>query len=208
MDTVLTTAQVEKRIIAGLARPLSSRGFKPTRPYLLERPSANAVTWQLRCGARADKATKSTLVGLSAGLRFEAVEAFLNREQEPRASTLSVPIHLFHREPVLLEWDAAAPDTVDNLVEEVQKYALPFFERYERLENLCEALESSDPKKWLFVSRNGRVELLIGVMVVLGRRSDAITWAERAIEELGDKPAGHRRGLERLREKLRTVCPS
>jgi hypothetical protein len=199
---MVTAAQIEKQITRELARSFSAQGFVPESAHLLESARGNGVAWQLRCGARMDQVTKKILVGLSAGLRFESVEVILARDQEPRAPTLSVPLHLLHEDRVLVEWDAADSGTGVSLVEEVRRYAIPFFERYERLENVREALESEDLRKSLPVSRNERIELMAAVLAVLGRHAEALDWVNREIEALRNKPPGHRRRLERLREKL------
>jgi hypothetical protein len=55
----------------------------------------------------------------------------LEREQEQRAPTFSVPIHFLPEDRSLIEWDAHDPHVVDALTNEVQRYGAPFFERYE-----------------------------------------------------------------------------
>jgi len=200
---MVTAAQIEKQITGELAHLFSEQGFSVTSPRLVEKIRDNGVAWQLRCGARKDPMSKKILIGLSAGLRFASVEAFLEREQEPRAPTLSVPMHLLHEDHVFVEWDAAESGTWSSLEEEVRRYALPFFEHFERLENVLEALESEDPQNSLPVSRNERIELMAGVLAVLGRPSDALAWVNRGLEALKNRPPGHRRKLEQLYAKLK-----
>jgi hypothetical protein len=191
-------------VTESLARSLAAMGFTLVNAHLIERPRPDGVTWQLRCGARIDGTSKRPLVGMSAGLRIECVERFLGREQEPHAPTFSVPIHFLHEDRSLIEWDANDPHVVDVLVGEVQRYGVPFFERYERLEALLASLEPEDARKWVCVSRKERIELLIAVLAVVGKGAEAIAIADREIEALRGKPPAHRRQIERLRSKLRS----
>jgi hypothetical protein len=201
-NPMVTAAHAERYVTGSLARSLAPMGFDLVNAHLLERHRSGGVTWQLRCGARIDGASKRPLVGLSAGLRIECVEEFLEREQEPRAPTFGMPIHFLHEDRRLVEWDANNPDVVDALAGEVRRYGVPFFERYERLEALLESLEQEDPRKWVCVSRQERVELLIAVLAVVGKGAEAIAVADREIEALRSKPPAHRRQFERLRAKL------
>lgn len=201
---MVTAAHAEKYVTESLARSLATMGFTLARPHLIERARPDGVTWQLRCGARIDDISKRPLVGLSAGLRIECIEQFLEREQEPRAPTFSVPIHFLHEDRRLIEWDANDPHVVDALTGEVQRYGIPFFERYERLESLLASLEPEEPKKWVCVSRKERMELLVAALAVLGKEAEAIAVADREIEALRSKPPAHRRRMARLRAKLRS----
>jgi predicted house-cleaning noncanonical NTP pyrophosphatase (MazG superfamily) len=143
------------------------------------------------------------LIGLLVGIRFETVEEFLrDNTEESNEPTISVPIHFLHDDHTLIEWDADEATTISALLKEVEVYAMPFFKHYENLEKLLSALQSEDPRQWLSVSKNARVELVAGILAVLGRHSEARNWIEREIEARRSKPSGHRAGLERIRRKL------
>jgi hypothetical protein len=107
-----TAGQIEKRIIKGLAACLS--GFDIVEGRLLERQRDDGVVWQFRCGGRHDVSTKKVLLTISAGLRFEKLEAIFQREQEAYAPTLSAPTHLLHADRNFFEWDTTPPDLIEN----------------------------------------------------------------------------------------------
>lgn len=75
---MVTMAEAESQVARELLRVFSSAGFEKASPFLLIRQRAEGTTWQLRCGARRDQVSKTVLIGLSAGLRFESVETFLH----------------------------------------------------------------------------------------------------------------------------------
>jgi hypothetical protein len=195
-----TAGQIEKRIIKGLAACLS--GFAIVESRLLERRRDDGVVWQLRCGGRHDASTKKILLTISAGLHFEKLEAILQREQEAHAPTLSAPTHLLHADHNFFEWDTTAPDLIEKLIEEIQKYAPPFFEYYEKLENSLTALIQTEPRKWPPVSNRERVRLVIALLITQGKHAEALTRIDREIDALQGKPPGHRKDLERLRVRL------
>lgn len=160
------------------------------------------VTWQLRFGGRKDRTTGRILMNFSAGICFESVEAFREQDVEEDISTLTVPIHFLHEDRELIEWNAEAPGTTAEMIQEIEAYALPFFQRYEKLPELLEALKSENPRDWFAVARNEHPELLAAVLAALGRPADARTVLEAAIEERQAKPPGHRLRFQRMLQRL------
>ncbi len=100
------------------------------------------------------------------------------------------------------------PNDTETLLREVQTYAIPFLERYESLSRLLELLLAEDPGKWFFVTRNWRVELVIAILAVLGRREEALVWTDREIEARRNRPIGHRLELLKLKDRLERALGS
>jgi hypothetical protein len=192
---------------------LPSLGFVFVHDHNIERKRPEDVSWQLGCGGRRDVLTKRNLFTLSAGLRFDSLESILQWDKEPHSPTLSVPTHMLHPNRDFFEWDATIPDIVTNMVEEIKKYALPFFEYYEKPENLLGTLEQQDPNKWPFVGYNARIELVCALLYTQGRQAESLIWIdreigiERELEMQRGKPPGRRRRLERLRARLNRNHP-
>ena len=162
---------------------------------------------QIRCAVRKDRAFGAKLVTLMIGIRFPEVEALLAEpDAEPNSPTIVTPVYSLHEDHRSQEWDAEAEGTAGALLEEVEKYALPFFDKYSNLDKLLLALQSDDPRKWFWLGPEGRLTTLAAMLVLRGERSSAIANLDKQIalkqESRTPPDIAIRFRLQKLRERL------
>jgi hypothetical protein len=193
---------VERFVTGELAKLLKDQGFLRKGDYLLCRESGEALHCII-CGARTDAQSDQTLVSLSVGLKLKRVELLLNPDPEGTVDsmTLTVPIHLLHSPPRhYSEWPFDDPCLVETLFDEIKMYALPFFERYTKSENLMTPLANSDPGRWFALSPESRTKLRAALLALHGRKGDALEIIDNAI--LTEKKTPVRLRLKRVRERI------
>jgi len=194
---------IQERVTEQVISLMKARGFGKEGPASLALLRPNGVTWQLQIGGRKDASSSRVLVSLIAGIRFDDIETLRDRGTGFNDTpTIAVPIHFFHADRKFLEWDGGDPNTPSEIVSEIEKYALPFFSRFEDRGNLLHALQSDNPRDWLSVAAHIRPELLAATLACLGRLGDAKLVLENEIKARQSKPIGHRLGLKRILEKL------
>ena len=141
------------------------------------------------------------------GLRFAEVQKFLTTPSgEVDYPTITVPIHFLHSPQHLVEWDVQESSLIDTLVGEVEKYAIPFFERFHNLDNVLLSLQSKEPKDWFMETPESRLEKLAALLRVLGKTDVATTLLEEEIAIRAQKPfpphVAVSTRLRKLRERI------
>ena len=200
---MVTISEGEKTIYQGVLENIASFGFTKVSRSMLQKDRPDGIAWQIRFGGRKDAASTRILISVFAGIRFEDIESVRARDlDDDRAPSISVPIHFLHKDQHLIEWDSEDRESIALIAKDVRDYAIPFFERYENLAALLEALKSPNPMDWLSISRTERPELMAAIMVVLGMKDEARRVLQQAIEERRTKPIGHRLPFERMLDRL------
>ena len=207
----MTVQEAENRITDQIAARLSELGFKKINHFLIARVLDQAVQ-QLSFGVRKDRASGDLWVSITVGIRFEQVEQLLQRNDDRNAPTIGIPIYLLHDGRRLVEWNAARPDLTDLLHEQIELYAILFFERIASLEALrlqlmedAEAQESisaqmahlnpqqqrelrlklmDDERLSLPLTADQRTEILAAIAVVNGDLSSAQSMIRNARSDL------------------------
>lgn len=200
---MVTISEAEKTICQGVLKNIASFGFVKVGRAMLQKDRTDGISWQIRFGGRRDATSMRILISVFAGIRFEDVESVRERDlDDDRAPSISVPIHFLHKDQRLTEWDWEDRKSITLIAKDVKDHAIPFFERYENLAVLLEALKSPNPMDWLSISRTERPELMASIMVVLGMKDEARRVLQQAIEERQTKPIGHRLPFERMLKRL------
>jgi hypothetical protein len=184
--------------------PLSNLGFKLSTEltFVREVPTCDQ---SVSFGGRIDK-QKRFCFNFGVGVRFEDVERILRPERHEPCSTFGCAIHLLRPSHDYLEWHLT--DTVDLTVmqaevfNDVTQYGLPFFAQYSDLNEVRRALESDDPRKWLTLTPEQRIQTLAAIEYVQGRKSNAQAMIDTALLAHEKSLPKYRLPLQRLRQRL------
>jgi hypothetical protein len=112
------------------------------------------------------------------------------------------PIHLLREDASLYEWYLDRPETVTLVLNQIDKYGLPFLDRYTSLTAVKERLISSSPGDWFLLNSEGRIRLLASILFFEGDGAQSLRIVDNAIEERASSLPKHRWRLERLRAHL------
>ena len=200
----MTAKRVEREVTSQLAQTLVGTGFREKNNDLLAQRLRDGEA-QIRCAVRKDKGFGTMWVTLMLGVRFDEVETLLGRT-DPDRPTLGTPIYSLHHDGKLMEWDTDSRLTLYQLADQVKTYAIPFFERFCRLDAVFEALRSENPANWFWLGTEGRIQTLAAIMTLRGDKDSALALLEREILAKGgsSRPPDRamRLRLQSLRERL------
>jgi len=144
--------------------------------------------------------------GCNVGLRFPSLETFLQGEAKPAVPAVMMPLHLLRENKRFTEWQFFASEDLERLREtvthELTVIALPFVERFSKLEELRRRLESLTPSDWFVLGPEQRLNVLAAVQFVQGDKSGALKTLDDAL--LGRKGAlpAKRLPIEAVRKRL------
>ena len=139
----------------------------------------------------------------SANLEFPELEEALNlgRRDEDDVNTVGKQMGYLGKHPAFEEWPIAKRTDVSELgarfAADVRDNALPFLDRYARLENVAAALESGE--LFNLDARDAALKLA-AARFLLGEREKALALLDRKASELEGTPQGAR--FLRLRRYL------
>lgn len=162
----MNLSKAERMMSTAFREPLKQRGFSEAKRLTFTRGGGDRVEI-ISIGAR--KATKGPKAGqycftAGIGIRFEAIERV--RENKKTAeqqffSTVGSPLHLLRPERKYQEWcfDETTPPSLE-VISDIDRYALPFFERYKAIADVQQMLASEDPANWFTLSPGQRREML------------------------------------------------
>jgi hypothetical protein len=143
------------------------------------------------------------------GLRFEPLAARLDdRPVDEMQPTFVQPIHFLHEDKKYTEWEFSDANDLDALSDAVradlQRYALPFADRYSDLNELRKILESPDPKAWINIGIDvdRRVVILAAIQIVQGDRQRALKTLDDGLLERATAFPKRRFAIEYLRRRL------
>ncbi len=207
----MSIKNVEKNITIQLAEKLANRGFRKRTGvnYLITRSWGEAEA-TISCAVRKDKTSEAKLVSLMLGIRFAEVANLVPPDAyaEPVSATIVTPIYSLHENTRSMEWDAEKPDTVGALLNEVETYAIPFFEKYSNLDQLLRTLLEDERPYPFWMDAQERVEKLAAILVLRGRKDEAFGLLDQEIErEKENHFMGRRIRLQKLRERFSNFKP-
>ncbi len=141
------------------------------------------------------------------GLRFPAVEAWRPGDRSENAPTVAVPMHFLEPDRKYFDWILSEvtdwPAFGNEVVEAVERRALPFLDRYSSLDTVRAALESHDPRDWFTLDPTRRIETLALTHCASGELDRGVALLEKTLGDLADAPVKNRHPLIRLRDALR-----
>jgi hypothetical protein len=99
----------------------------------------------------------------------------------PDVPTVALPIERLFTDQKNTEWDASNPETMDELLTQIETYALPFFDKYHILDNVVVALQSQNARDWFTETPDSRVETLSAFLAARGKVDSALELLDREI---------------------------
>jgi hypothetical protein len=201
----MTSKNAEGELGDLLSDPLAVHGFRRDRDLVFSR----------RTHDRVDGIDFATLVdhngivrvSLAVTITFEALAPLLSDGQDERP-TVAMPAHLLHESEQYQDWVLSGRNKAEirnELLEEVERYALPFFDRYPDLDALHQALESDEPNDWIIFDTQQRIATLVAIDWVQGRKSGARDRLSSALNDLESTPLKKRYQLSRLKARLSSL---
>jgi hypothetical protein len=206
----MTEQQIDAILDDFTSRVVASIGFRRNGGEAYERPIGDAIA--ILTFPRRLSAAGTGLFTARIALRFEPLAKWLNDDPKSRQPTLGNAIHLLREHKHYTEWEFSDAEGLENLHDQVladlESYALPFSERYSNMAELRKTLESSDKKDWIQLGLNvdTRVTVLAAIRIVEGDKHGAVKLLDDGItavrDSLGAKPPElrrrlfHRRGFE------------
>jgi len=202
----MSVKRAQKNITIKLAERLAGRGFRKVKgnDYTIVRPW-NEAEAQIRCAVRKDESSDIKLVALGLGIRFEAMQELLppGAYADSDTPTIGTSIDSLRGDQQSREWDAGEPETVDALLGEVETYAIPFFERYSKLNEVLRILQENKRPYPFSMDAQERIEKMAAILVLIGRKDEGCALLDDEIErEKGKHFVGRRLRLQKLREKF------
>ncbi len=187
------------------ARPLADLGFSKSEGLAFIRDRGHCLE-DISFGGRLNHLNQFCY-SFGVGVRFESVEKLLRPERSQFCSTFGCGVHLLRPSRDYTEWTISDEDKEFDLVtkaviEDVQKYALPFLQRFSDMNELKCVLESDDSKEWLTFTSEQRLETLAALRFVLGHKEDALKTIEEALKEREKALPKYRIRFQKLRERL------
>jgi len=184
---------------------LSERGFRHLGDLSFGRGPGSSVQ-MISFGARRGRSGEFCF-SLGAGVRFDAIEALLRPGNDDlQVATVAKPLSVLKPSSGFPEWcfdgQREPEDVITDVVQDVDRYAIPFLETCASLEQVAAQLETPDPRHWFVLSPEQRLMTLVAVKHVQGHREDALLCLDQAITERKDAPQKVRWPLEKLRERL------
>lgn len=194
-------AQINKQ----LASKLAVHGFQRKTPVLIAKPW-NEAEAQIRCHFRKDKSSGKDLVTLLLGIRFEQLEEFLPASNgAPNRPTIVATIYSLQGRGYL-DWEVQKEGTLPMLVDQIETFGFPFFEKYSKLDEAQSKFRMAASKN----SADGIMKL-VATMILQGKKKDAVILLDDAItSKAGSMPpiVASRFRLLKFRESILTKLNS
>lgn len=197
-----------KRVLLRILKePLSGHGFKHLKSLSFGRDHCGALELLSFGAYHGEGGTFCTSFGV--GVRFPILEALLDPDPaEDLMPTVGAPLSVLKDSPGFPRWcfdgRVSQAHIASQILVDVEKYGLPFLERYSSMANVRESLEKDDPQQWLGLPPEQRLATLVAIEHVEGRTADALRRLDRGLQALQGAPPSKRFALEELRKRLIT----
>ncbi len=207
MATQVTFKDGKRLLVSLLKVALARHGFHHVRDLSFARESGGS-TRLLSFGAHRGTSDEFCF-SFGVGVRFPAVEALLRPEgEDDLLPTVGKPLSILKESEGFPQWcfdgTREPADLVTEATADVERYALPFLDKYSSLSAVRVALEREDPRDWFVLSPEQRLATLVAIDHVEGRTAEALQRLDRALKDLENEPLKKRWPLQKLRERLTT----
>ncbi len=161
----MTKADVIESIGKLFAEPFAELGFVQRAETNFSRQKSGA---EHRIGFNVleqDRDRVFRMVG-GVGVRLEAIERIVTPDGELGSiATIGMPLHLLRADQEYRPWAFADRHALEALrpaiMDEVRRYAVPFFDRFGDYATVVAALRSDSPKDWFMAASDFRDALLV-----------------------------------------------
>lgn len=172
-------------LVTKISKDLKSEGFKKSLSYLIRRDAVDYSDF-IFVGSRIHAAYHIELCSLNIGIFIPAIESILGSNYPNKViPTIGIPIHMLTEDQKYHEWELNS-EKIDCVCEDmlnwINKYAFPFFDSFRAPEALVAQLSQNAPLKRLAMPPTRRSEILAASLVLLGRKSEAISFLEEQIK--------------------------
>jgi len=141
------------------------------------------------------------------GLSISMVEKIMRPDSKEILPTIWAPLHFLHADREFFEWtireEGDVPYVASTIMEEVYRYALPFFEKYANIDLIKGNLESSTPRDWFALGPDQRICVLAALEYLAGNVSRSFQLLEDSIRTESTKPIPRGRPMKTLLTDLR-----
>lgn len=191
----------KRRMLDLFEQPLNQRGFSRTEGLKFRREK-NGVQQGISFPGRVDGGKFPFSVML--GIRFVNLQGYLGLSEQDRllVPNAASPIHLLREDRHFSEWYLDDPNCVEEVLEQIDKYAIPFLDKYANLSAVKERLLSTYPGDWFILDPESRTCLLAAILVFEGNKVEAEQLLDKAILERKDDFPKSSQHLEELRNHL------
>lgn len=188
-----------------LKEPLHRHGFQHLKDLSFGRSRHDGMEL-LSFGAHRGNAGEFCF-SFGVGVRFDKLEAVLRPDTEDALMpTIGKPLSVLKEAAAFPEWcfdgRAKAVDIGVQVLADIERYALPFLERYSSLAEVREALKQEDPRQWFVFTPEQRLATLAAIEHLEGHTVDAVRRLEAALQALEAAPQKKRWALQKLRDRL------
>ena len=205
---MMTLRQSQKHLDVLLVRLLTNLGFRRTECLEYSRSMNDAtalLSWPCRLDARGFPAFNCI-----AGVEFELLSGLLDLNAIGAAPGFGLPIHFLRRDKRFVEWKFSEAKDLEDLSGTIQAdleaLAIPFLERYSKLAELREVVESPNKSDWINVGLDvdRRVCMLAAIRFIEGDETGAMGVLDDALKER-ERARGFRKHgvmIELLRKRM------
>lgn len=189
-----------------LGGDLASLGFRRLGDLSYGRHEGEG-TALLSFSSRRDAAGDGYWFSLGVGVRFPEIEALVHPSgSDELASTIGVPVHILTPSRTFKEWHLGSktdPAVIrTDVLAYISDFALPFLAKFSTRTAVYSALASPDPKNWFALTQEQRVLRLAAIEFLQGKRDQAISHLDTALESLEAEPRKKWVALRALRDRI------
>jgi hypothetical protein len=192
---------------AAMQERLERFGFRRVAQVEFGRPDGDGLS-KLSFPAR--QATPDEVrVTCHVSVHFAQVADLVSADVEVFRPWVCSPIHLLRPNKAISEWslhsEGGVPGVADAMVLEIEQFALPYIDRYSRLDAIREALASERREDWIDLGLDpvSRVCWRSALEWIRGDPDRAVSILERALIERANERPGRNYNIEYLLKRFR-----
>ncbi len=210
----MSNREIERQVRDLFAGPLSERGFAPEEDVTFVRKHSEAVqSISFPYEARhAPHGTRRFRFNVDVWNRFPVLERLYAPEDDVArfAPAVTSPLYLLRpgQKFNIHEWYLDERRVVSTVMAQIDKFGIPFLDRYSDLGEIKRRLESNSPSDWFSGLNSERRACLLASIALLGNdRAEALRRVDAALEERKNKRSEKRWLLEQLRKRIESRSP-
>lgn len=197
--------QAEKALKEAFIPALKPFGFQFQKGLSFQRDLRECTQW-ITLAVYSDRLGRIRF-SVGVGIRFPKVQSLLESQAEAgETATIGTPLHLLRPERTYSDWEIESLGDVEKLtptvLQDIEKWGLPFFQMYSDPDAVKRSLESEDPRDWFTLDPERRIATLVAIECAQGHKDAALSRLDRALLQLQDAPFKKRYPLQILRERV------
>jgi hypothetical protein len=210
-DVAMKEDDADRRIHDLFSAALSERGFAAKREkgcLKFERERGDArqgISFPFRFEFK----TRQVRFDVSLGNRYPALERLFGDDEicSELVPGLGTAIHLLRDDRNLYEWYLEDPAAVLQVMDQIDRYGIPFLDKFADLDAVKRQFESESPLEWFQRTAEERICFLAAIALHAGDNAEALRLVDEALEERKGAPVKKRWKLEELRKRVTSPGP-